>query len=54
MAARLRERYEQSVRAELMKEFGFKNTMQAPKLEKIERDLGAKEKARLAKRQAAK
>jgi large subunit ribosomal protein L5 len=40
MAARLKQRYEQSVRSELMKEFGFKNTMQAPKLEKIVVNMG--------------
>ena len=40
MAARLKERYETTVRAELMKEFGFKNTMQAPKLEKIVVNMG--------------
>ena len=35
MAARLRERYEKEVRSDLMKELGFTNPMQAPKLEKI-------------------
>ena len=38
--ARLRIRYEQAVRPELMKEFGFKNPMQAPKLEKIVVNMG--------------
>ncbi len=38
--ARLRIRYEQAVRLELMKEFGFKNPMQAPKLEKIVVNMG--------------
>ncbi len=51
--ARLKKRYEAEVRTELMKEFGFRNPMQAPKLEKIDRELGAKEKARLEKRKAA-
>ena len=40
MTARLRERYQQSVRGELMKELGLKNTMQAPKLEKIVVNMG--------------
>jgi large subunit ribosomal protein L5 len=40
MAARLKERYEQQVRPELMKELGFKNPMQAPKLEKIVVNMG--------------
>jgi large subunit ribosomal protein L5 len=38
--ARLRERYASEVRPELMKEFGFKNPMQAPKLEKIIVNMG--------------
>jgi large subunit ribosomal protein L5 len=38
--ARLRQRYEQAVRPELMKELGFKNPMQAPKLEKIVVNMG--------------
>jgi large subunit ribosomal protein L5 len=38
--ARLRVRYEQAVRPELMKELGFKNLMQAPKLEKIVVNMG--------------
>jgi large subunit ribosomal protein L5 len=40
MAARLRERYDSEVRAELVKEFGFSNPMQAPKLEKIVVNMG--------------
>jgi len=40
MAARLRERYEKEVRPGLMKEFGFKNPMQAPRLEKIVVNMG--------------
>jgi large subunit ribosomal protein L5 len=40
MAARLRERFEKEVRAALVKEFGFKNTMQAPKLDKIVVNMG--------------
>ncbi len=38
--ARLRVRYEQQVRSDLMKEFGFKNHMQAPRLEKIVVNMG--------------
>jgi large subunit ribosomal protein L5 len=40
MAARLRERFDKEVRVELMKEFGFKNPMQAPKLDKIVVNMG--------------
>jgi large subunit ribosomal protein L5 len=40
MAARLRERFEKEVRAALVKEFGFKNPMQAPKLDKIVVNMG--------------
>ena len=38
--ARLRQRYEKEVRAELMKELGFTNPMQAPRLEKIVVNMG--------------
>ncbi len=38
--ARLRVRYEQQVRPDLMKELGFKNLMQTPKLEKIVVNMG--------------
>ena len=40
MAARLKERYEKEIRSELMKELGFENPMQAPKLEKIIVNMG--------------
>ena len=40
MAARLKERYEQQLRTELMKELGFENPMQAPRLEKIVVNMG--------------
>jgi large subunit ribosomal protein L5 len=40
MAARLKDRYEKEVRAALMKEFGFTNPMQAPRLEKIVVNMG--------------
>ena len=38
--ARLRQRYEKEVRTELMKELGFTNPMQAPRLEKIVVNMG--------------
>ncbi len=38
--ARLRVRYEKALRAELMKELGFANPMQAPKLDKIVVNMG--------------
>jgi large subunit ribosomal protein L5 len=38
--ARLKKRYEAEIRPELMKEFGFKNPMQAPKLDKIVVNMG--------------
>ena len=40
MAARLRERYDKEVRPNLVKEFGLKNPMQAPRLEKIVVNMG--------------
>lgn len=40
MAARLRERYQKEILAALMKEFGFKNPMQAPRLEKVVVNMG--------------
>jgi large subunit ribosomal protein L5 len=40
MASRLKERYEKEVRAALMKEFGYANPMQAPRLEKIVVNMG--------------
>ncbi len=40
MAARLKVRYEQDVRTELMKELGFENPMQAPRLDKIVVNMG--------------
>jgi len=38
---RLKKRYAEVVRAELMKEFGYKNALQAPKLDKIVLNIGA-------------
>jgi large subunit ribosomal protein L5 len=40
MATRLKERYEKEVRPALMKEFGYGNPMQAPRLEKIVVNMG--------------
>jgi large subunit ribosomal protein L5 len=40
MTTRLRERYEKEVRPALMKEFGYHNPMQAPRLEKIVVNMG--------------
>ncbi|HQR28849.1 MAG TPA: 50S ribosomal protein L5 [Anaeromyxobacteraceae bacterium] len=40
MAARLKERYEKEIRASLVKEFGFKNPMQAPRIEKVVVNMG--------------
>jgi large subunit ribosomal protein L5 len=40
MAARLKQRYETDVRPALMKEFGWKNPMQAPRLDKIVVNMG--------------
>ncbi len=40
MAARLKERYEKELRSSLMKELGFVNPMQAPRLEKIVVNMG--------------
>jgi large subunit ribosomal protein L5 len=37
---RLRAQYEDSIKAELLKEFGYKNVMQLPKLEKIVLNMG--------------
>jgi large subunit ribosomal protein L5 len=40
MAARLKERYQKELRPALMKELGFSNPMQAPRLEKIVVNMG--------------
>ena len=40
MAARLKERYEKELRSSIMKELGFANPMQAPRLEKIVVNMG--------------
>jgi large subunit ribosomal protein L5 len=38
--SRLRERYEKEIRGALVKEFGFKNPMQAPRIEKVVVNMG--------------
>lgn len=43
MATRLRELYDGTIRAEMQKEFGYKNPMQVPKLEKIVINMGVGE-----------
>ena len=40
MAARLKERFEKEIKGSLMKEFGFTNPMQVPKLEKVVVNMG--------------
>ena len=40
MAARLKERYEKEIRPSLVKEFGLKNPMQAPRVEKVVVNMG--------------
>jgi large subunit ribosomal protein L5 len=40
MAARLKERFEAEIRTSLMKEFGFTNPMQVPRLEKVVVNMG--------------
>ena len=47
---RLQERYDSVVHAELMKEFGYKNKMQAPRLEKIVVNMGVGEAVQDAKK----
>ena len=43
MAARLKEHYDKVVRPSLVKEFGYKNTLAAPRLEKIVINMGVGE-----------
>jgi large subunit ribosomal protein L5 len=40
MRARLRERYEKEIRPALVQEFGYRNTMQAPRLDKVVVNMG--------------
>ena len=49
MAARLRELYEKKVVATLTKEFGYKNHMAVPKIEKISINIGLGEATQNAK-----
>jgi large subunit ribosomal protein L5 len=42
-ATRLRERYETTIRPALMQQFGYKNPMQVPRLEKIVVNMGVGE-----------
>jgi large subunit ribosomal protein L5 len=49
MAARLRERYKQEIAPALAKEFGYKNPMSIPKLEKIVLNMGLGEAIQNAK-----
>ncbi len=43
MAARLKEMYEKEVTTALMSRFGYKNTMQIPRLEKVVLNIGVGE-----------
>ncbi len=43
MAARLKERYEQEIKPQLMDRFAYKSTMQVPKVEKITLNMGVGE-----------
>ena len=49
MAARLKEHYKKTVAATLMKEFGYKNVMAVPKLDKISVNIGLGESTQNAK-----
>ena len=49
MAPRLQERYREEIIPALMKEFGYKNVMQAPRLEKVTVNVGAGEAVQNAK-----
>ena len=50
MTTRLQERYESTVKPALMQEFGYKNPLQAPKLEKIVVNMGVGEAVQDAKK----
>ena len=43
MMTRLQQHYEKTVRPALMKEFGYKNTLEVPKLDKIVINMGVGE-----------
>jgi large subunit ribosomal protein L5 len=53
MTTRLREHYETVVKPSLMKEFGYGNAMQAPRLDKIVLNMGVGEAVPAAKEMAA-
>jgi large subunit ribosomal protein L5 len=50
MTTRLQERYQQEVKPALMQEFGYKNPLQVPKLEKIVVNMGVGEAVQDAKK----
>jgi len=50
MPARLKDEYENKVRPELMKQFGYKNALQVPRLEKIVLNMGVGEAVQDAKK----
>ncbi len=50
MPARLKDEYEKTVRPELMKQFGYKNALQVPRLEKIVVNMGVGEAVQDAKK----
>jgi large subunit ribosomal protein L5 len=50
MTTRLQERYEKEVRPALMQEFGYRNPMQVPRLEKIVINMGVGEAVQDAKK----
>jgi large subunit ribosomal protein L5 len=50
MAARLKDEYEKKVRPELMKQFGYKNSLEVPRLEKIVVNMGVGEAVQDAKK----
>jgi large subunit ribosomal protein L5 len=50
MTTRLQERYESTVKPALMQEFGYKNSLQVPKLEKIVVNMGVGEAVQDAKK----
>jgi large subunit ribosomal protein L5 len=49
MAARLREKFQQTVIPQLTKEFGYTNVMAVPKIEKISINIGLGEATQNAK-----
>jgi large subunit ribosomal protein L5 len=49
MAPRLKERYKEQIAPDLVKEFGYKNVMQAPRMEKVKINVGVGEAVANAK-----